>query len=69
MNEGWGEFVGSDRRAHYYVSGVSLCRRLVLYCGALELGNDDSPDNCAECAKKLAKRQPPTAAQTGDGNG
>lgn len=43
------------KQAHYYKEGdsVSLCGR-VLYLGHLfELGNDQSPDNCVQCKKKL----------------
>lgn len=54
-NEGWGQ--PTPRKCHYYVETFSLCGRRGFYRGPLELGNDDSVDNCAECMKKLKRRQ------------
>ncbi|MBA7529732.1 hypothetical protein ES705_21931 [subsurface metagenome] len=56
IKEGWG-FPAESRKAHYFVDSMSLCRRWGFYSGPLEQGNDDSPDNCAACAKELAKRK------------
>lgn len=60
--EGWG-FPAQSRKAHYFVIkagdsvGMSLCGRWGFYGGATEQGKDDSPDNCAECKRRLAKRK------------
>ena len=53
--EGWG-FPGTSKKAHYFVDMMALCGKWGFYAGPLELGNDGSPDNCAECKRKLAKR-------------
>ena len=53
--EGWG-FPSNSRKAHYFVGVRSLCGRW-LFFGSLELGNDDSPDNCLACRRKLKKRR------------
>ena len=51
--EGWG-WPENSRKAHYFVDGRSLCKRW-LFLGLVEQGNDNSPDNCPTCMKKLAK--------------
>jgi len=56
QKEGWG-FPNNSRKAHYFVDSMSLCRRYGFYYGDLELGNNNSPDNCSVCAKLLAKRE------------
>ena len=58
INEGWTWLVNS-RKWHYFTQDkLSLCGKfMLLSLGALEAGNDDSPDNCAACKKKLAKRK------------
>lgn len=53
--EGWGWPINS-RKAHYYIGGMSLCRKWMMLGGNLEQGNDDSADNCKACKTKLAKR-------------
>ena len=53
--EGWG-FPGRSRKAHYFAGMTSLCRKWGFYGGPLEQGNDDSPDNCAVCMKRLTNR-------------
>lgn len=54
---GWG-WAFNARKAHFYVNGLSLCGRWVIFGGSgLELGNDNSPDNCATCKKKLAAKK------------
>jgi hypothetical protein len=55
--EGWG-FPGNSKKAHYFVDGMALCRKWGFYSGPLEKGNDNSPDNCAECKRLLSKRKP-----------
>jgi hypothetical protein len=52
VRRGWGWPLNS-KKAHYFIGAESLCRRW-LYGGELEEGNDNSPDNCRACAKKLA---------------
>ena len=52
--EGWVNIIGSTRW-HYIRESRSLCGRW-LYLGNdafLEQGNNDSPDNCAACRRKL----------------
>lgn len=53
--EGWG-WPGNSKKAHYFREGeiASLCGKWA-YTGPRESGNDGSPDNCAECKKRLAK--------------
>ena len=56
LKEGWAACYGS-RKWHYFVLYRSLCRNFGLVSNVeLEQGNDRSPDNCAACMKKLAKR-------------
>ncbi len=56
--EGWG-FPVSSKKAHYFiikpgtVMGNSLCMNWGFYAGPTEQGNDDNPDNCISCRKKL----------------
>ena len=55
--EGWAH-VNFSRKWHYFVDGRSLCRSYGVFPSVqLEQGNDESPDNCAICMKKLAKRK------------
>lgn len=56
MKEGWG-FPANSRKAHYFVDMMALCRKYGFYRGTLEQGNDESPDNCAECKRLLSKRK------------
>jgi len=57
MNEGWGWLINS-RKWHYFVGGRSLCGRwLAPWLKELEQGNDNSPDNCAECKRRLKRRK------------
>lgn len=43
------------KKAHYFDKEArALCRRW-LFFGKLEEGNDESPDNCLECRKRLAR--------------
>lgn len=53
VHRGWG-FPLNSKKAHYFINGQSLCHKW-LYLGALEDTNDDSPDNCAVCRRKLLK--------------
>ncbi len=54
--EDWG-LPGTSKKAHYFVDGSALCRKWGFYYGQLEQGKDESPDNCAECKRILAKRK------------
>ena len=66
--EGWGYIVNAttmipSKKWHYFVEGRSLCRRYMRFNDAdLEQRNDDSVDNCAECKRRLAKRQKQNAS-------
>jgi len=61
QEEGWGWPV-SSKKAHYFVNRGStlwkeaLCGRWIFF-EPVEQGNDDSPDNCAECKKRLKRRR------------
>jgi hypothetical protein len=53
--KGWKWVYGSPK-FHYFIEGQSLCRRwLVLSDRDLELGNNNSPDNCIACKKVINK--------------
>lgn len=55
--EGWSP-LDNSRKWHYFVDRRSLCGSWAIM-GKTELkqGDDDSPDNCAACKRKLAKRK------------
>ena len=54
--EGWG-WPGLAKKSHYFVDGMSLCRRW-LYMGMLEAETHKrSPDDCMPCRRKLDKRK------------
>jgi len=57
MPEGWG-WPGAARKAHYFVDGRSLCGRWGWIGGSLQPAGEPSSDDCAACARKLAKRLP-----------
>ena len=56
---GWG-WPADAKKAHYFILkygeqwNTSLCDRWA-YGGNLEDSNDDSPDNCKACLRKLKK--------------
>lgn len=52
-DKGWG-WPSNSRKAHYFNGVYSLCRRWMFF-GPLENGNNESPDNCLECRKRIAK--------------
>ena len=55
--EGW-TYLTNSPKWHYFVDGRSLCKRFMLFAlPDLELGNDNSPDNCKACRNKLLKRK------------
>jgi hypothetical protein len=54
LTEGWVWFFNS-RKAHYIKEHRALCGRWLYLGSGYEQGKDDSPDNCAECKRKLQK--------------
>ncbi len=51
--DGWW-WPANARKAHYMIAGRSLCGEWGCLGNAHpEQGNDDSPDNCAECKRRL----------------
>jgi len=57
MAEGW-TWLWNSRKRHYFLDGRSLCGRfLLLGHPELKHSNDDSPDNCTACRRKLAKKR------------
>ncbi|NVM20573.1 MAG: hypothetical protein HWN68_02195 [Desulfobacterales bacterium] len=61
MSEGWAFVYGArfaSKKAHYIQEDHrSLCGRYI-WLGPVEQGNDNSPDNCKECIKRLKKLRP-----------
>lgn len=57
--EGWFWLLNS-RKLHFFVDGISLCRRWMLMGGRPEenqtLGSHPGPDDCAACWKKAKAR-------------
>lgn len=57
FREGW-TWLLNAKKWHYFVDGRSLCKRWLLFTTPkLEQGNDNSPDNCINCLKKLIVRK------------
>jgi len=58
MAEGWG-WLTNSRKWHYFVDGKSLCGKwwAPWLRNDVEQGNNDSPDNCAECKRRLKKHK------------
>lgn len=53
---GWKGLANASKWHYFDVAGRSLCGRwLTMSRAGLETGNDDSPDNCLVCRRKLAK--------------
>ena len=52
---GWA-WPDNSRKAHYFVEGISLCRKM-LFLGITDPGNNDSPDNCAKCQRERKKME------------
>ena len=55
---GWGPVVGGRKWHWYQDDGRALCGS-AFFMGRqanLETGNDNSPDNCAECRHRKSKR-------------
>jgi hypothetical protein len=55
--EGW-TWLYNSTKWHYFRNNRSLCGKWALWAvGELEQGNDNSPDNCVVCRRKLAKEK------------
>lgn len=56
MRTGWG-WPMLSRKAHYFVDGVSLCRKW-MFTGEVS-GDPDKPgaDDCKDCVRRAAKRK------------
>jgi len=55
--EGWYR-PSNSRKWHYFKEGMSLCGKWALLrwkSVGYEYGNDNSPDNCASCRRRLLK--------------
>jgi len=52
--QGWTWLTNAKKR-HYFVNKLSLCGRYALFVHSQDGydDNDDSPDNCAACKRKL----------------
>lgn len=60
---GWKGLTNASKWHYFDVAGRSLCGRwLTMSRAGLETGNDDSPDNCLACRRKLAALKAKTAA-------
>lgn len=56
LTEGWAWLFGCGEKWHYFVNQESLCGKYIKFTkGGLEQGNDNSPDNCKACRKKLER--------------
>ena len=58
---GWTNFGGQSRKWHYIgEDGRSLCGKWAAWKPhRLEQGDNGSPDNCASCRRRFAKREEP----------
>lgn len=57
VSEGWTNLGGQSKKWHYIIDGRSLCHKWMVWkTHELEQGEDDSPDNCADCRRRLGKR-------------
>lgn len=55
--EGW-TWLYNATKWHYFRDGYSLCGKwMILGEQDYEQGNNDSPDNCKSCKRKLLKEQ------------
>lgn len=51
---GWGLIQGAKKYHYFDTEGRSLCGRVLKFTDAgLEDSNDESPDNCAECKRRI----------------
>jgi len=59
FKEGWNYLINS-RKWHYFVDRRSLCGRWAMFFGDnhdAQLGDNDSPVNCAACRRAVEKRE------------
>lgn len=52
----------NSRKAHYFVGGISLCRRMMCFSNDLDDSGATGPDDCAACSKALAKSKKDTVS-------
>ena len=52
---GWHYLINSPKWHYFGEDGHSICGRWFTFASDFEQGNDDSPDNCKSCQKKLIK--------------
>ena len=55
QNGGWKKLWNAAKWHYFNGEGGSLCGRWMTFGREFEQGNNDSPDNCALCRKRLAK--------------
>ena len=55
--EGWGYLTHSQKWHYFTEAGRSLCGKWFAIVTTLEVGNDENPDNCAACKRKLRNRK------------
>lgn len=56
--EGW-TYLTNSPKWHYFRNGQSLCKKYaLLMMPDLEVGNNNSPDNCKACQRQLSKEAP-----------
>ena len=64
FKEGW-TWLLNAKKWHYFVDGRALCGKWMLFSTPeLEQGNDNSPDNCVVCQKKLTIRKNKMSKET-----
>lgn len=56
MEEGWVVLINASKW-HYFRKGISLCKKWGYLGSEFELGNDNSPDNCSSCRKKIQEEK------------
>lgn len=58
LTAGWG-WPGNARKAHYFARGeyIALCGRW-MYTGPRDTSDGPSPDDCAECRRRVVKLTP-----------
>jgi hypothetical protein len=57
LGRGWG-WPGLSKKSHYFIEGRSLCGKWI-FMGALTTVDFKSPDDCADCRRRLTKMQTP----------
>ena len=63
-NEGWAH-PSNSKKWHYFRGMQSLCRKwgVLMHPSEGYSGDMDSPDNCAECARRRAKERAMAAVE------